>query len=430
MSLTTHVLPGVSDPRQAYKEFTLRLARERVTDARPLRDVLRVVTELTAAALQVNRVSVWFFIDEPRSIRCDYLHQPDRGAIYEGAILHARDFPVYFNMLESSRVVRFVDRDGDPVSEEFRASYLAPLGVTAMLDAPILQGGDVIGIVCHEHVGSARDWTDPECEFAASVGDIVARLYAEAERLRAKHALEMHQTHLAELQQFGEMGRLAAGIAHDFNNVLCAIFAYVDVLGDVAGENPEVNRVAAELASIADRGRELTHNLMTLGRVNVQRPRVVSPGEVLNGSLPLLRGAAGSSVRVETHVFSQASRILIDPIQLERAVVNLVVNARDAMPDGGVVTVELREETVGLSPDRQSTFVVIEVSDSGVGMNAETRARMCETFFSTKGSPGRGLGMSIVNQIITLAGGFIQVDSEPGKGTRVRLYLPLIARNE
>jgi two-component system cell cycle sensor histidine kinase/response regulator CckA len=427
MSDSTQTVPGESDPRQALKAVALRLARERVTDARPLRDVLKVVTEIAAAALQVKRVSVWFFVDEPRSIRCDYLYQPDRGNIYEGAILHARDFPVYFSVLESSRVVRFVDRGGDPMSEEFRASYLSPLGITAMLDAPILQGGDIIGIVCHEHVGSAREWTDPECEFAASVGDIVARLYAEAERLRAESALEAQQTRLAELQQFGEMGRLAAGVAHDFNNVLNVIYAYVDLIADAGGGNPEVNRLAAELASVADRGRELTHKLMTLGRVDVQRPRVVSPADVLNDSLPLLRGAAGPRVRVETHVPPHVSRIFIDPVQLERAVVNLVVNARDAMPAGGVVTVELREESVGHSPDRQSTFVALEVSDTGVGMDTETRARMFETFFSTKGTKGHGLGMSIVNQIITLAGGFIQVDSYLGKGTSVRLYLPSIA---
>ena len=426
MSDSTQTVPVQADPRQAYKAVTLRLARERVTDARPLRDVLRVVTEIAATALQVKRVSVWFFHTEPRSIRCDYLHQPDRGDIYEGAILHASDFPVYFSVLESSRVVRFVDRDGDPMSEEFRGSYLAPLGITAMLDAPILQGGDVIGIVCHEHVGSAREWTDPECEFAASVGDIVARLYAEAERLRAESALEAHQAQVAELQQLGETGRLAAGVAHDFNNVLNAIFAYGELFADAAGDTPTVKRLAAELASIADRGRELTHNLMALGRVNVQRPRVVSPADVLNASLPLLRGAAGSRVRFETRI-PNVSRVLIDPIQLERAVVNLVVNARDAMPAGGVVTVELREETVGQHPDRQSTFVVLEVSDTGVGMDTETRERMFETYFSTKGTQGRGLGMSIVNQIITMAGGFIQVDSYLGRGTRVRLYLPRIA---
>ena len=430
MSDSTQNVTGESDPRQAFKAITLRLARERVTEARPIRDVLRVVTEIAAAALHVKRVSVWFFVDEPRLIRCDYLYQPDRGDVYEGAILHACDFPIYFGELESSRVVRFVDRAGDPMSEEFRASYLAPLGISAMLDAPILQGGDIIGIVCHEHVGSPREWTDPECEFAASVGDIVARLYAEAERLRAESALEAHQARLAELQQFGEMGRLAAGVAHDFNNVLNAIFVYVDLLADASGDNPTVNRLTAELASIADRGRELTHKLMTLGRVDVQRPRVVSPADVLHESLPLLRATAGPRVRVKTLVSESVSRIFIDPVQLERAIVNLVANARDAMPAGGVVTVEIREESVGNSSDRQTTFVVLEVSDTGVGMDRETRARMFETFFTTKGTQGHGLGMSIVNQIITLAGGFIQVDSYLGKGTRIRLYLPRIAAGD
>ena len=427
MSDSTQTVPEEADTRQAYEAVTLRLARERVTDARPLREVLKEVTEIAASALQVTRVSVWFFVDEPRSIRCDYLYQLDRGEIYEGAILHARDFPVYFQILESSRVVRFVDRDGDPMSEEFRTSYLAPLGITAMLDAPILQSGDIIGIVCHEHVGSPREWTDSECKFAASVGDIVARLYAEAERLRAESALEAHRAHLAELQQFGEMGRLAAGVAHEFNNVLNAVFACAELLTDSAGDVPHVNRLAAELASVADRGRALANNLMTLGRVNVQRACVFSPAEVLNVSLPLLRAAAGPRVRVETLVPRTVSLVVMDPIQLERAILNLVVNARDAMPAGGVVTVELREESVGRSPDSQSTFVVLEVSDTGVGMDEATRERMFETFFSTKGHQGHGLGMSIVNQIITMAGGFIQVDSSPGQGTRIRLYLPLIA---
>jgi signal transduction histidine kinase len=166
---------------------------------------------------------------------------------------------------------------------------------------------------------------------------------------------------------------------------------------------------------------------MTLGRVDVQRACVFSPADVLNLSLPLLRAAAGPRVRVEILVPRNVSRVVMDPIQLERAILNLVVNARDAMSAGGVVTVELREEVVGRSPECQSTFVVLEVSDTGVGMDAATRERMFETFFSTKGHQGRGLGMSIVNQIITMAGGFIQVDSCPGQGTRIRLYLPLIA---
>jgi two-component system, cell cycle sensor histidine kinase and response regulator CckA len=421
---------GDSEPEHLYRAVTLRLAQERVTNDRPLRDVLRDVTEIAAAALRVNRVSVWFFLDERRSIRCDYLHEPQRGVEYEGTILHASDFPVYFKVLESTRVIRFVDRDGDPMSEELRHSYLGPLGITAMLDAPIYQGGEVVGIVCHEYVGRSRQWTDPECEFAASVGDIVARLYAEAARLRAENQLGVHLTHLVEVQQLAEVGRLAAGVAHDFNNVLTAVFAYVDLVKEEARDDEKLDRLATDLAVILGRGRDLTQTLLTLGRASGHRPRVVSPAEVLESSLALLRGAAGPRVHVVICTPEVAGRILIDPLQLERAILNLVVNARDAMPAGGVVTVDLREETVGQTARHQSTFVVIEVIDNGEGMDGTTREHMFETFFTTKGTQGKGLGLAIVNQVVTLAGGFIQVDSSPGQGTRVRLYLPRIAAHD
>jgi signal transduction histidine kinase len=426
---STEFAPGDARAWHAYQEITLRLAQARVTSDRHLRDVLREVTDVAAAALQVTRVSVWFYFDERRSIRCDYLHEPHSGVEYEGTILHASDFPVYFSVLESSRVVRFVDRDGDPMSEELRHSYLAPLGITAMLDAPIYQGGEVVGIVCHEHVGSARGWTDADCEFAASVGDIMARLYAEAARLRVENELRIDRAQLAEVQQYAEVGRLAAGVGHDFNNVLTAVFAYVDLV-KAESKDEKLNRLASDLADILNRGRDLTQTLMTLGRTNGHRPRVASPADVIVSALALLRGAAGPRVRVDARAAGSVSRVLIDPLQLERALLNLVVNARDAMPGGGTVIVDIRDETIGHAAGRQSVFAVIEVIDSGEGMDDATRERMFDTYFTTKGSKGKGLGLAIVNHVVTLAGGFIQVDSAAGKGTRVRLYLPRIAAPE
>jgi signal transduction histidine kinase len=425
---SSELASGDSGTGHAYQDVTLRLARARVGD-RHLRDVLREVTGLAAEALRVNRVSVWFFFDERRSIRCDYLLEPHHGVEYEGTVLHASDFPVYFEVLESSRVVRFVDRDGDPMSEELRHSYLAPLGITAMLDAPIYEGGEVVGIVCHEYVGSARQWTDADCEFAASVGDIVARLYAEAARLQAESQLRSDRAHLAEIQQYAEVGRLAAGVGHDFNNLLTAVFAYVDLV-KAETTDERLTSLATDLTGVLSRGRDLTQTLMTLGRTNSHRPRVTSPAEILVSALPLLRGAAGTKVHVEVRAAESVSRILIDPLHLERAILNLVVNARDAMPAGGIVTVDIREETIGHTSDRQSTFVVIEVIDSGVGMDETTRERMFDTCFTTKGTKGKGLGLAIVNQVVTLSGGFIQVDSAAGEGTRVRLYLPRIAAPE
>ena len=293
MRESTETAQGESEPEHAYQAITLRLAQARVTEERPLRQVLKEVTEIAGAALHVQRVSVWFFLDDRRSIRCDYLHEPDRGDVYEGAILHASDFPVYFRELCSCRVVRFVDRDGDPMSEELRQSYLAPLGITAMLDAPIYQSGEVVGIVCHENVARRRHWTDSECDFAAAVGDIMARLYAEAGRLQVENQLGIHQARLAELQQFVELGRLAAGVAHDFNNVLTAVLGYVELVKESAAEEATVHRLANELEAIAGRGRDLTEILLTLGRANAHRPCVVNPTEIIEASLPLLRGEIG-----------------------------------------------------------------------------------------------------------------------------------------
>jgi two-component system cell cycle sensor histidine kinase/response regulator CckA len=288
----------------------------------------------------------------------------------------------------------------------------------------------VVGIVCHENVGRPREWTDPECEFGASVGDIVARLYVEAARMRAENELGVQAARLAELQQFAELGRFASGVAHDFNNVLGAVYAYVDLVATTATGNTEVNKIATELSAIVNRGRDLTQTLLTLGRANTDRPRVINPGDVLRTSLPLFRGAAGPGVRMQTGIAANVSRVLIDPLQLERAILNLVVNARDAMAAGGEISMELREETIGLNAEHQSTFVVLEVIDTGAGMDRATRERMFETFFTTKGTQGKGLGLAIVNQVVTMAGGFIQVDSSPGEGTRVRLYLPRIAPND
>jgi two-component system, cell cycle sensor histidine kinase and response regulator CckA len=419
-----------SEIRDSYHAITLTLAQERVSQGRPLREVLKTITETVAQALQVQRVSVWFFLDERRSIRCDYLYQPDRRDIYEGAVLHARDFPEYFKVLTSRRVVRFVDRAGDPMAEELRNSYLGPLGITAMLDVPIYQGGEVIGILCHEYLARPREWTDPECEFAASVGDIVARLYVEASQLRAESQLRIHESRVSELQQLAELGRFASGVGHDVNNVLGAVYSYVELLTSASAEDSEVSRLGAQLAAIVERGRDLTQTLLTLGRAAANRPSVISPADILNTSLALLQGAAGPQVRVLTSISANVSRVLIDPLQLERAVLNLVVNARDAMPLGGVITVKLREETISLSPERGSTFVVLEVIDTGTGMDRATRDHMFETYFTTKGTKGKGLGLAIVNQVVTLAGGFIQVDSSPGEGTHVRLYLPRIAPDE
>ncbi len=404
----------------------LQLAKISIADGRTLRDALAELAAIASACLSVDRVTIWRLVDEDRAIQCHYLHQPLQQDVVEGAILFVSDFPKYFEACQARRVVPVMDVDSDPIALEFRDSYLRPLGISAMLDATIYQSGDIVGVVCHEHVGPAREWTAPECDFAASVADAVARLLEEHARLRAEGSLGEYRSRVAELQRIGAIGRLAAGIAHDFGNILMSINRYAAVIARAAADDPSVVAAVADLSRTVDRGSQLTKELLTLGREGSEKPSVVDLKDVLERELGVLATAAGANVALSLHVAPRVSRVLIKVSQFERVLLNLIVNARDAMPSGGSIALELREATHARA-GRDETFVVVEVRDTGEGMGPATRAKIFEPFFTTKAERGTGLGLAIVKQIVTLSGGFVDVASQPGLGTSVRVFLPRIA---
>ncbi|MDP2226774.1 MAG: ATP-binding protein [Moraxellaceae bacterium] len=408
---------------RSYEEARLAMSRISVGSGHSLRQCQHELARLVAAALEVSRVSIWLAIDEGRAIRCDCLFQPGRDDVCEGVILHQRDFPEYFLALSVRRVIAVTDVADDPLVEEFREPYFRPLGITSMLDAPIYQAGEVVGIVCHEHVGAVREWQPSDSEFAAAVADTISRLYAESAQLQAEHALGAYQTQVNALQRVGSLGRLAAGMAHDFKNVLSAVFGYADLITDAAKGNPEVLELAEELVHAAERGQELTQQLLTLAQETPSRPRVTDVVTLIEQYRSMLGMAVGSRVSLRLRTVP-VSRVFVDGAQLERVLLNLVVNARDALPPaGGEIAIAVYEAVCG----NEGTQVVIEVRDNGSGMDADTRDRIFEPFFTTKGDAGTGLGMAIVQQVITHAGGRVEVESEPGSGTAIRLCLPGIA---
>lgn len=416
--------PG-SAPVTAYETARIELARLSVSHERPLRLALRLLAEAVSDALGVARVSIWMLVQEDRAICCEFLYQPATRDVFEGVVLHARDFPAYFSALSARRVVAVSDIGSDPITEEFRRPYFEPLGIGAMLDAPIYRDGRVVGIVCHEHIGAARLWSEAECEFAANVADIIARIHAEAERLQAESTLGSFQSHVMELQRAGTMGRLAAGMAHDFRNILGAITGFADLMISSAGHNPELQGYGQDLHEAVDKGTRLTQELLTLSQEMPCRPAVTDMRAVLLRYQNLLGMALGSGVHLQLELADEVCRVFVDAAQIERAILNLVVNANDAMPDGGTVTLRLFEGAP--QADADGHYLVIEVADTGHGMDVSTRELMFEPFFTTKGDSGTGLGLSIVQQIIHHAGGHIEVDSTPGRGTRLRLLLPAIS---
>lgn len=420
----------INNPGEAsgFEAAQLKLARLSVAGSGQLNETLTRLAEIVAAELRVERVGIWVFIEDKSAIRCDILYLSSRGSVSEGALLHGRDFPEYFRALEQRRVVSVMDVEGDPLTGEFREAYFRPLGITSMLDVPIYLSGQVAGIVCHEHIGDARNWTSMDHDFATGVAEVIGRLYEESARMKAESVLGRMQSRISSLERLSSLGRLAAGIAHDFRNVLGAAGGYAELIQSIKSSNPDLSNWIRALQSALDQGLNLTRELTDFGMSEPAKPRVLDLRDLLRKNRGILDMAVGANVRLRLDGEARVPRVFIDPVQVERVLLNLVLNARDAMPQGGEIGIVLRESKGAESYHPGSIFAVIEISDSGEGMADSVRSRIFEPFFSTKGDKGTGLGLAIVNQIVSQAGGFIKVDSAPGKGTRFAIHLPGIGQ--
>ena len=245
-----------------------------------------------------------------------------------------------------------------------------------------------------------------------------AALAAEvASKELAQQELATRSEQLLHAQRLDSLGRLAGGIAHDFNNVLTAIIGHTELLRRIHGDEP-TQQALAEIGSASDRAAALTRRLLTFARKGAAQPRVIDASERIRHMEGLLRGLL-PEVDFAFCLSALPLSILADEVQLEQVIVNLVVNARDAMPDGGRLEIRTSEA----KRDARS-WVGIEVIDSGVGMPAHVADKMFEPFFTTKGELGTGLGLATTYGIVAEAGGEIEVDSTPGTGTRIAVWWP------
>jgi signal transduction histidine kinase len=247
----------------------------------------------------------------------------------------------------------------------------------------------------------------------------------EAERRRS---LLAGQASLAESQRLETVGRLAGGIAHDFNNLLTVIFANVASLRR-GGAGPELD----EISEAAEQSAALVRQLLAFSRRQVLVPSLLSPGEVIAGMDRILRHLAGPHVSLEVERHASVGLVRVDAGQLEQVLLNLVLNARDAIPEGGTVRLRLRDVGVEAgSPEAREgvppgDHVALEVADDGAGMTEEVRRRAFEPFFTTK-EPGRGtgIGLSTVHGIVSQSGGRVLIRSAPGQGSTFTVYLPRV----
>jgi PAS domain S-box-containing protein len=254
------------------------------------------------------------------------------------------------------------------------------------------------------------------------------------EQRRGEEALRKSELRMQTIQKMEAVGRLAGGIAHDFNNMLMVVSGQLELLREQLGQQPEHIRKIEQAQKAAERAASLTRQLLAFSRMQALQPQVVNLSNIVSEMNKLIAPMIGPNIQIETKLASSLDAVKADPAQIEQVILNLVVNARDAMPQGGrlsleTMNVELDAQRAQLHPPMTAgRYVLLEVRDTGIGMDAETQRRIFEPFFTTKPKgKGTGLGLASVYGIVKQSGGFIFVDSILECGTTFRMYLPMVA---
>ncbi len=393
---------------RAFEAARLRIAHLNLGDARELEPAVRRAVVISGESLGVTRVGVWMLSEDRRSLAPLYvLGRPEANGRY--AELPLATWPAYAAAIDGRRAIAADDARTDPRTCELARDYLVPLGITSMVDAPIFLRGQVWGIVCHEHVGDARAWKRREVDFAISVADMLSALFEQAARLTAEQELRRREAESGRQRKNQALVQMGAGVAHDFGNVLQAI----SLLAERAGR-AEPHEAAALIREECTRGQQLVAQLLDFARSSWRPPFPLDLALLVANLRGSLQARLGPGVALETTLAAD-TMVGGNQAQLERVVTNLVVNARDSMPNGGVIRIEV----AGVGEE-----AFVSVADQGKGIPEGVRERIFEPFFTTRtASGGTGLGLATVALITEQHGGRVGVDSTEA-GSTFTVYLP------
>jgi signal transduction histidine kinase len=320
------------------------------------------------------------------------------------------------NLLKTRWLYRQIRRQADDLmqaNEHLRANNRVLTDLHRQISALMAQAGAQVN--CEREPGPTV--MSPEA-MLTRIGELIA-------------ARDQLEDQLRQSQKMEAMGRLAAGIAHDFNNLLTVIVGFNDLLRAELAESTSAQQNAEEVSQAAGRASALTRQLLAFSRQQVARPRVIDLNDSVQRLEKMLGRIIEADIELELVCAGDVHPIKVDPAQIDQVVMNLVVNARDAMPNGGRVTIQTagrqltEADVAGRSGICPGPHTVLTVKDTGIGMTPETQARLFEPFFTTKEKgKGTGLGLSIVHGIVKQNGGDIVVQSEPGRGTAFHIYFP------
>ncbi len=398
----------------SYKPFEaarLSLARLGLPRTEEIERAVSHVAQIAAEAMQVQRVGVWLCEQGGDVLHNVYVHDSSsqRSGVGEWVMLDR--WPRYHEAIQVRRVVAVADTTRDPRTTGMEG-YLAEHRIGALLDAPIYLDGDLVGVLCIEHIGARREWSQSDVDFGVSVAEVLATVIQQARRLKAEEELRIAHEELVKSESRHALARLAAGVAHDLNNLLTIISLNVSSL-------PTDGPAAHLIEEQCQVGARLARQLLAFARERPPQVQDLDLPEVIRTTRSLLASALGPACPLELKLTDEPLLVHSDRAEIEQILLNLAVNARSAMPHGGTFTLAVR--AIG-------NEVVLWASDQGVGIPEPVRDRIFDPFFTTRReSGGSGMGLAIVQAAMHRAGGSVEVSSVEGHGTTFTLRWPRIA---
>ena len=402
--------------RLAFETARLALARLRVEPTTQRAAAIDQALKLCARTLSIERVGFWVFSPDGDRLVCERSYTLSTDEVGGGDVLAAAQYPTYWQALSARRVIAAHDACSHPATSELADSYLRPLGIASMLDSPVFLGGELAGVVCHEHIGAPRTWTAQELSFAGSVADLLAMLLEQLERVHAQEQLRQRLTRVVGTNQLGTLEQIARAVAHDFANVVLAVELCANRLASPARPRTAVDdlELSKSLGACAEVGGNLVEQLRRFG-ARAETARRLPIAAVIDRMAPILRTLTREVAVLQVEVDLEPTVEAAVPVdRIEQLVLNLVMNARDAIAEHG---------TIVLRAAATADEVTLEVWDDGAGMEPDIVAQIWDPYFTTK-PRGNGIGLATVKAIVDDAGGRVSVDSKPGIGSTFTVRLP------
>ncbi|VVS98696.1 Diguanylate cyclase [Sphingomonas sp. EC-HK361] len=441
--------PGISFDIDARKWTERRLAaivalNDALRQPGDAADLAYAASEILGRTLEVSRAGYGLIDRATETILIDRDWRAP-GVISIAGTLHFRDYGTYIDDLKRGETVAVTNADSDPRTRD-TADALKAITAHSFINMPVTEQGGFVALIFVNHA-VPRTWTDDEVAFmrelAERTRDATERRRVEQELATLNASLEQQveertrdlliaEEHLRQAQKMEAVGQLTGGLAHDFNNLLTGISGAIEMMQVRIGQGriAELDKYVTAAQGATRRAAALTHRLLAFSRRQTLDPRPTDVNRLIAGMEDMIRRTVGPGIEVEVVGAAGAWGAMVDPNQLENALLNLCINARDAMPDGGRITIETAnkwlDERTGRERDLEpGQYLSLCVTDTGTGMTPEVQARAFDPFYTTKPlGEGTGLGLSMIYGFARQSGGQVRIYTEIGEGTTLCIYLP------